>query len=93
MRKQYSISINVPLTFELDANGDIIPNQDDTEFNATEIVQGMYKLEGQNLDDYISRRRKLPYGLKLCEIDLDEPNSEFLLIQQNYDDPEVGYEG
>ena len=83
MRKLYSISTDVSLSFELDDEGNIIPNENETEFDATDKVQELCGMRGQKLDDFISLQKELPYGLKLCEIDLDEPNSQWELIQKN----------
>jgi len=47
MRKLYSISTDVCLSFQLDVEGNIIPNENETEFDATDKVQELCGLRGQ----------------------------------------------
>ena len=78
MRMNYEFSKFLSLRYELDDEGKIIPNRDETEFDATELAEELCnELEGLSFDDIKSGKVKLPHGVQLDGIDYDIPDSEY----------------
>lgn len=78
MRMNYEFSKFLSLRYELDDEGKIVPDRDETEMDATDIANELCnELEGLSFEDIKSGKIKLPYGVRLDGIDYDIPDSEY----------------
>ena len=81
---RYAITKQLDLNYSLDSDGKIKVNESEMEMDAMEFAESFNELNGEKLDDYISLKKKLPYGYQLFKSNPDE-SLTWIEVQRNFD--------